>query len=146
MSAAVQELKSYFQEKIKNELLTLVREYGDFMLNLTSRTAAVLDGAMYKHGLEVYGMAVQPDQIEITFELGENYLQIPNLPIRYCRITFGNDGNYHADLDKNELEDDLQISFDTSIYNFSKCSEDEKQWLVDEIKKVHLLYFLSRLN
>ncbi len=146
MSAAGQKLKNYFQEIIKNELLTLVREYGGFMLNLTSRTAAVLDGAMYKHGLEVYGMGVQPDHLAITFELGENYLQIPNLPIRYCRITFENDGNYHVDLDEDELEDDLQISFDTSIYSFSKCGEEEKQWFVDEIKKVHFKYVLSRLN
>lgn len=146
MSSAIQELKLFFQEQIRNELSTLVREYGGFTVDATYRSVAVLDGAMYKHGLEVYGMAIRPDEFEITFELGHDYLQIPNLPVRYIQIAFSNDGNYHVDLDEDELEDDLQISFDTSIYSFSKCSEEEKEWFVDEIKKVHFQYVLSRLN
>lgn len=146
MSAAIQELKSYFREKIKNELATLVSEYGGFTVDATYRTVAVLDDVMHKHGLDVYSMAIRPDELEITFELGEDYLQIPNLPIRYCRITFDNDGNYHVDLDEDQLETDLKISFDDAIYNFSKCSEGENEWFAREIKKVHFQYVLLRLN
>ncbi len=146
MSAAIQELRNYLQAQIEGELHSLVKQFGSFRLDATSRTDEILNAAIYKHGLEVYGMAVRPDELEITFELGRNYLEIPNLPIRYCRITLANDGNYYVYIDEDDLENGLFVSVEDGIFNFAKCSEDEKFGFVDEIKKVHQFYLLAHFK
>ncbi len=144
MSAAVQDLRDYLLSQVIGELRLLVKQFGELRLDVTSRTEEILNAAMYKHGFEVNGMAVRPDELEITFEFGQHYLDIPGLPIRYCRITFANDGNYQVYLDEDDIEGGLFFSVEDGIFNFAKCSEDEKVGFVDEIKKVHQFYLLSR--
>ncbi len=146
MSAAVQDLRDYLLSQVVGELRSLIKQFGKFRLDVTLRTAELLNAAMTKHGLEVYGMAVTPDEFEITFELGQHYLDIPGLPIRYCRITFANDGDYQVYLDEDDLESELFVSVEDGIFNFAKCSEAEKAGFVDEIKKVHMLYLLARFK
>ena len=137
------ELENYFRIYISKSLKELEDiDGGQFILEITYDSECELNATMKKHGLEVYGMSVRPTELEVIFELGEKYLAIKDLPIRYCRIYFESDGNYYINLNDRAIKK-MRVSFSSPIYNFSQCSPQQIEKLTDEIKKIHLAYLLS---
>ena len=115
---------------------------GEFTLEVTYDSECELNAVMKKHGLEVYGMSVRPTELEVIFELGDKYLELNELPIRYCRVNCENDGNYFINLN-DRLIKKIRVSLSHPVYNFSRCSAEQVEKITEWVKKIHLMYLLS---
>jgi len=144
MSASCEELKAYFERVIKDAVVDLVRkEDGEFTLDISYHSASRLNDVLRKHGLEVYGMAVSPSEIRVTFDLGYKYLEIPGIPVRQCTIALSNDGDYFVNITNDIENENLWVNFTDAMNNFVGLSEDEVARITKDIMQTHVMYLLA---
>ncbi len=96
-------------------------------------------------GLGVYGMAITPSELSITFEFVDLYnsIQATHKP-RYCAIHLDSDGNYEATINSRTLAKDWHTSI-TDSFNFNTkiISANEINEVISQMEQILMVKVLS---
>ena len=142
---------SSFEKKLESQIkgafeTSLKRDDEDeFDISIDYETHIKLERIVKGLGLGVYGMAVTPSQLTITFEFEDLYnsIQVTHKP-RYCSIHLDNDGNYEVTINSTTLANNWRTSI-TDLFNFNtkKISADEINEVISQMEQILIVKVLS---
>ncbi len=142
------ELEVYFASAIKNRFKEHFSKTFEQHLIISADypTHRLIDELLEQDGFEVHGMNINMDEFQLLLNFSHDYLQIEKFPFTRLSVDLSNDGNYNVYLGTDSFDDEWQIHLEDEYQRYRTTEKDEFENILNEIKKVHLMLLLKRVD
>jgi len=133
------QIKGAFETALKRD------DEDEIDISIDYETHIKLERIVKGLGLGVYGMAITPSELTITFEFDDLYnsIEATHKP-RYCAIHLASDGNYEVTINSTTLAKDWHTSI-TDAFNFNTktISSNEINEVISQMEQILMVKVLS---